>query len=188
MKLNTVKNMGIILAAFIASNPAQAELIDQFPATNSQYANANVSGAGINVYIDGTGINQTITLAVRTGWGASYTYWRGEISANDLTQNGIAQISVNTDTCAYTPIESRGDNACGRVDITFDKGAFLFRTNGNLTFDWDPLVNTITGGITIFDASVTGFVNGVDMSNAFRPAMGRHTDVKVTVELPDAAN
>ena len=188
MKLKALKYMGIGLVASISSFSAQAELIDQFPATQSEYANASVSGASVNLYIDDTGVNQTITLAVRTGWGSAYTYWRGVISAADVTINGISEIAVNTDTCAYTPVTSTGNDACGRVDVTFSKGDFLFRTDGNVTFDWAPLVNTITGGITVFDSQVSGFVKGVDMSGAFRPAMGKYTNVKVVVELPDAAS
>jgi hypothetical protein len=192
MKYPMRKLFTVVLGVVAVNAAANAALIDKYPAANSQYANAYKSGstsASVNLMIEGSGVNQTVTLSHSL---YSYSqginsYWRGEIPATAVTVNGAAQIAVSVDTCGYTPAVSWGTDACGVVDVTFNKGDFLWKTDGSVNFQWDPLVNTITGGILTFSADVSGNVKGVDMSGAFRPAMGKYTNVTVTVDLPDAA-
>lgn len=192
MKSIVFKYLGLGLIISIASFSVQAELLDQYPVTNSEFANAYKRGttsASVNLYIDGVGINRKVTIAHSV---YSYSlginsYWRGVISTDNVTVNGIGQITVSTNTCAYLPDRTWGVDACGQVDVVFNKGDFLWRTNGNIQYNWDPLVVSINGGTTTFAAEVTGFVKGVDMSGAFRPAMGIYTNADVVVEIPDAA-
>jgi hypothetical protein len=190
-KALNILGMGLLIS--VASFTAQAELIDQYPAANSEYANAYKYGstsASINLTVEGSGINRTVTLSHSL---YSYSqginnYWRGNIDSSDVTVNGIGQIVVAVDTCGYTADRTWGEDACGRVDVTFTKGSFLWRTDGSLVQDWAPLTNTVNGGITAFSAEVSGYVKGVDMIGASRPAMGKYANVEVVVEVADAAN
>ena len=191
--MNALKMLGMALVASVVSFSVQAELLDQFSVANSEFANANKNGTvrtSVSLLVEGAGVERKVSLSHSQ---YSYTqgidnYWRGDIAASDVTVNGIGQISVNVNTCAYTANRTWGEDACGRIDVTFTKGNFLWRTNGSTTFDWAPLTNTIIGGVTTFSADVSGFVKGVDMVGALHPAMGKYTNVKVAVELPDAAN
>jgi hypothetical protein len=179
------------LVAF--SSAANAAEIDQYPVANAEFANAYKAGstsATVNLLIENSGATPTIILShsVYSYSQGINNYWRGEIPATAVTVNGTNQVSVSVDTCAYNATTTLGTDACGVVDVTFNKADFQWKTDGSINFSWDPLVNTINGGILTFSADVTGNVKGVDMTGAFRSAMGKYTNVSVTVELPDAAN
>lgn len=160
---------------------AQAELIDQYTTTNSEYAQVYKNGTSVNLSIEGAGISQVITLShynYLTG------YWRGVVPATAVTVNGVASIAVNIDTCALTATSRFGAAPCGLVDVTFNKGDYLWKTNGVRQYTWGNTIRQYVGGISTFSASTVGTVNGV-VVDSNRAYIGRYTNVTVIVSTAE---
>jgi hypothetical protein len=168
--------------AFMATAAvAHAELIDQQTTTASEYAQTYANGTGINVYIEGAGTNQVITLAYSNyTYGVGYRYWRGEVPASAVTINGIDAVSVSVDTCSLTPSVTWGTDACGVVDVTFNKKDYLWKTNGVSQYKWGDIIYQLVGGIVTFSADATGSVLGISVDSG-RAYMGKYNNVTIQV-------
>lgn len=174
-----VSAVAFITGALVLGSSAQAALIDQYTTASSEFANVYAGGTGVNLYIEGAGVNRVVTLSV----GSYPNYWKGVIPNTDVIDNGIASVTVNVpDTCdsTLTPSYTYGSDNCFTVNMTFTKGAYLWKTNGVTQYSWGNFIYQVIGGISTFGASTTGTVNGVDMTSS-RAYMGKYTDVNVSV-------
>jgi len=182
MKITKILSAITLTAASLAINSAaQAATVDEYTTASAEFAQAYNNGSAISLTIEGAGVNRTVTLAMSNyTYGIGSTYWVGTIPAESVVDDGIAQISVNVDTCLLTPRATYGTDPCGLVDVTFTKNDYLWKTNGVTQYVWGDIIYQIIGGVSTFSAAATGTVRGVDISTP-RAYMGKFTDVSVTV-------
>jgi hypothetical protein len=174
---NKIIKAALVTIAAGISFAAQAELIDQYTTASSEFAQVYKNNTSINMYIEGAGINQTISLS---HYNTSTGYWRGVIPASSVTVNGIASISVTVNTCDYIASSSWGTDPCGLVDVTFNKADYLWKTNGVSHYTWGDTIRQYVGGISTFSASATGTIKGVSIDST-RAYMGKYNNVAVVV-------
>lgn len=177
MLVRIIQKTALVLFTVGLSFTAQAELIDQYSTTSSEFAQVYKNGTSVNLNIEGAGINQSISLS---HYNTSTGYWRGVIPASSVTANGIASISVTVNTCDYTALSSWGAAPCGLVDITFNKVDYLWKTNGVRHYTWGDTIRQYVGGISTFSASATGTVKGVSVDST-RAYMGKYNNVTIIV-------
>jgi hypothetical protein len=182
MKINALlKVLAVFTGLFIIGSAAHAGLVDQYTTGDAEYANVYQNGTSVNVTIEGAGVNRKVSLSHSSySYGTGSVYWSGEIPADAVTVNGVAQISVYVDTCNLPARVSWGANPCGLVDVTFDKVDRLWKTNGVRQYQWGDLIYQIVGGITTFSAQSTGTVRGVNVDST-RAYMGQYNNVSVQV-------
>lgn len=115
MRSKIQKLLGLLFVSAAINAPAQAALVDQY--TVSGYVSYSWSPqAAINLFIDGSGVNQTVHLYAFSGtWGVDYKYWGGVIPNDAVLVKGIAGIEVHVDTCEVLNIDG-----CGLIDVTID--------------------------------------------------------------------
>ena len=182
MKRNTLLNTITLGTVALALNSAaQAGIIDQSTTSSAGFSQVYQNGTSVNLTIEGAGANRTVNLAISSyTYGVGSTYWSGEIPADAVVVNGIAQVSVNVDTCTLEPKVSYGDYPCGMVDMTFTKADYLWKTNGVTQYTYGDITYQLIGGISTFSAAASGTVRGVEI-NATNAYMGKYTDVSITV-------
>lgn len=160
---------------------AQAALIDQYTTTSSEYAQVYKNGTSVNVSIEGAGVNQVITLS---HYNYVTGYWRGTVPVTAVTVNGVASIAVNVNTCDLPATSSFGAAPCGIVDVTFNKGDYLWKTNGVRQYTWGNTIRQYVGGISTFSASTIGTVNGVVIDST-RAYIGKYNNVTIIVSTAE---
>lgn len=185
-----------LLVAAIATTPlaivstAQAGVIDQYTTASSEYAQVYQNGTAVGVSIEGAGVSQVVTLYVTnytSGVGSSY--WKGTIPNASVVSNGINSISVNVpDTCDSTNVTSAtyGADYCYKVNATFNKVDFLWKTNGVTQYTFGNIIEQIIGGVVTYSATSSGNVSTISGTvdvgiSSTRAYLGKYTDVSITV-------
>ncbi len=186
MKSNKIlSTITLAAAGFTINSAAQGALLDQYTTASSEFAQVYQNGTSVNLTIEGASVNRTVRMSIYSYiYGVGYTYWAGALPSDAVVDNGIAAITVNTDTCALTPTVSIGNNACGPVDMTFTKQDYLWKTNGATQYKYGDVIYEIIGGISTFSAAASGTVvaNGLTTNiNANNAYMGKYTDVTIAV-------
>jgi len=172
----------LITVASAMSSTARAGLIDEFTTASSEYAQVYANSTGAGITIEGAGLNRVVKLYISNyTYGVGSSYWEGVVPNDTVVDNGIDAISVDiANTCDYAASATYGSAYCYSINATFTKSDYLWKTNGVTQYTWDGIIYQIIGGISAFSASVTGTVNGVDISTP-RAYLGKYTDVDVTV-------
>jgi len=92
----------------------------------------------------------------------------GDISADDIRGGGARNLTVNTNTCAYTPVYA-SEGGCGIVSlqwkatdvISTEKSGRNTKKAGN-----DNLVRTEVGTSKLFKATITGQITITSTGNS----------------------
>jgi hypothetical protein len=171
-----------LFASLILTNSVvQAALLDQSTTASSEFEQVYQNGTGMNLTVEGAGVNRVVNLSMYSyTYGVGSTYWSGEIPPDAIIDKGVAGLTVNLDTCGLAARVSYGENACGLVDVTFSKEAYLWKTNGVTRYSYGDILYQIIGGISTFSAAAQGTIRGVaiDTTTAYE---GKYTDVSITV-------
>lgn len=171
----------LVSGALLFGTAAQAALLDQSTTASSEYQQVYQNGTGVSLTEEGAGVNRVVHLSMFSyTYGVGSTYWSGDIPADAVTEDGIATVTVNVDTCTLAAKVSYGDNACGVVDVTFTKGDYLWKTNGVTRYTYDDIIYEIIGGVSTFSAAAQGTVRGVAIDTT-RAYEGLYNDVSITV-------
>lgn len=174
--------IAMVTSSIAIISTAKAATIDQSTSASSVFAQVYQNSTGINLTIEGAGVNRVVTLVVSDYTpGVGSSYWKGVIPNDTVVDNGIAGVSVNiANTCEFDAISTYGSADCYSVEATFTKGDYLWKTNGVTQYTWGDILYQVIGGVSTFSATATCTVNGVDISSP-RAYMGKYTDVNIIV-------
>jgi len=175
--------LGLILAvgAFFMSSANAAET-DIFKANGQfgqvTYTYNNGGWANGTVSVDGAGISRTAHLFyVAYNPSNGYRYWNGDIPTNAVTVNGVAQISVDIDTCIVNPTP-----ACGPVKfaVSTNQPSSGWINNGVWGYQFDGYMVKYAGAAQARSSSASGTILDQTIDNA-RSWIG--TMDRVTIEV-----
>jgi hypothetical protein len=152
------KLLGLLFVSAAMGTSVQAEVLYQFNATGYQTYSWSPQ-ASIHLYVDGSGVNQTVYLFAFSGVrGVDYKYWGGIVPNDALQIQGISGIKVNVDTC-----EILNNDGCGLIDVTIDSepGWENFRTSTGVTqYKYNDIIMTSVGHTHDRYTTTTGTING----------------------------
>lgn len=175
--------LALVFAVFAASiTSAQAATTDIIT-TNGEFGQVtytynNGGWANGTVSVDGAGVNRTAYLFyVAYNPTNGYRYWSGNIPVDAVTVNGVAQISVNIDTCTVNATP-----ACGPVNfqVSTNEPASGWINNGVWGYQYDGYSVKNVGAAQARSSSATGTILDQVIDNG-RSWIG--TMDNVTIEL-----
>jgi hypothetical protein len=135
-----------------------------------------------NVFVDGAGVNRTAKLNyVSYSFVDGYKAWFGSIPEYTVVTTGVSSISVDVDTCAVEPVNSRG---CGPVNFTVSTSepASGWVNNGVVAYEYSDLMVRYVGANQVRESSASGMINGQTFDNA-RAFSGTSDNVYVQVTV-----
>ena len=169
---------GVFLFLFIISN-AHAELVYQYH-SSGQFGQTWGGNAGINVSVDGSGVNRIARLVYYAYSELSgYHFWYGEIPATAVRTTGVSSMAVTIDTCSVN-----NSSGCGYVDVSIatDEPASGWVYTGVNNYSWGDMRYQTIGNSQVRFSSAVGTVNGISVSSD-NAAIGTYNNVDVSVSI-----
>jgi len=178
--MKSFKKMGgLLIASLIMVSNAFAGEVYQF-VSNGQYGQTWGGNAGINVSVDGSGVNQVARLVYYAySQETGYFFWYGEIPASAVTMTGVASMHVQIDTCTISTL-----SGCGYVDVAINTNepASGWVYTGVWQYSYGAMSVQYVGNSQVRFSSATGTVVGIPVSET-NAAIGKYNNVSVSVSL-----
>ena len=170
--------MSSVLSSILMASSAFAGVVYQYN-SSGQYGQAGNGSTGMELTVDGSGVNEVARLVYYSYAGGSFSMWAGDIPTDAVTVNGVNSMSVQLDTCTVNNVDG-----CGYVDVTIDTNepAAGWVYTGAYNSQYGNMVIERVGHIQARFSTAVGTVNGISVDG--RGFIGKMTDVNVTVSLP----